>query len=275
MPPETNKLHAYLRRIDYGGPLSPTRQTLHNLHRAHLLAVPFENVEVQFRRVPSLDLDRIYEKIVVAKHGGWCFEMNALFAWALREIGFTVDIVGASVEREKHPSRARTNHMVLIVRLDQPFLADVGFGNGPLIPLPLRPGSYNDTRFEFHLTRDGEWWRFHNHRYDGTTYDFLETPLQVEDFREENQWLATSADSYFVQNLVCARLTDDGIVKLTNALLEHTTTSAIKEEAAVSADALQRILRERFGLEVVRISELWDRVSAEHRAMLRKRIRGF
>ena len=275
MPAETNKLHAYLRRINYGGPLSPTRQTLHNLHRAHLLAIPFENIEVQFKRVPSLDIERIYEKIVVAKHGGWCFEMNSLFAWALREIGFTVDIAGASVEREKHPSRARINHMVLIVRLDQPFLADVGFGNGSLTPLPLRPGSYNDTRFEFHLTRDGEWWRFHNHRYDGTTYDFLETPLQLEDFQQENDWLATSPESYFVQNLVCARLTDDGIVKLTNALLEHTTTTAIKEEAAVNADALQRILRERFELEVVRIGELWDRVSAEHRAMLRKRIRGF
>ncbi len=275
MPAETNKLHAYLRRINYGGPLSATRQTLHNLHRAHLLAIPFENLEVQFRRRPSLDINRIYEKIVVAKHGGWCFEMNTLFAWALREIGFTVEYVGASVERVKHPSSAPLNHMALIVRLDQPFLADVGFGNGPLTPMPLHSGSYNDTRFEFHLTRDGEWWRFHNHRYDGLTYDFLETPVQLEDFRSQNEWLATSPDSVFVQNLVCMRLTDDGIIKLTNGLLEHFTTSAIKEEAAVSADALQRILRERFDLEVVRIGELWERVSSQHRTMLRKRIRGF
>lgn len=270
-----NRLHAYLRRIEYGGPLSPSRQTLHNLHRAHLLAIPFENLEVQFKRVPSLDVERIFEKIVVAKHGGWCFEMNALFAWALREIGFEVDYVAAAVGREKRGSNAHINHMALVVRLEQPFLADVGFGNGPLTPVPLKVGSYSDTRFEFHLTRDGDWWRFHNHRFDGTTYDFLDSPVTLESFAETNQWMATSPESYFVQNLTCARLTEDGMMRLTNGLLERFTTSAIKEEAAVSAAALQQILDECFDLHVERIAELWARVSAQHKVMLRKRIRGF
>jgi N-hydroxyarylamine O-acetyltransferase len=270
-----NRLHAYLRRINYGGPLSPSRQTLHALHRAHLLAVPFENLEVQFGRIPSLDVERIYDKIVVARHGGWCFEMNGLFGWALREIGFNVDYVGASVERAKRAA-APINHLALIVRLEQqPYLADVGFGNGPLTPLPLRTGTHNDTRFDFHLTRDGDWWRFHNHRYDGMTYDFMEIPVELQDFRAQNDWLATSAESHFVQNLICMRLTDDGVVRLTNGLLEAFTTSAIKEEAAVTPEALSRMLLERFDLKVERIAELWQRVSAQHKIMLRKRIRGF
>ncbi len=130
------KLHHYLRRIGYGGPLSVSSQTLHDLHRAHLLAIPFENIDVQRGRTPSLALDDIFEKLVVNRRGGWCFEMNGLFAWALRELGFRVDLLGAAVGRDKRGDAKLMNHLTLLVHLDEPYLADVGFGNGTLTPFP-------------------------------------------------------------------------------------------------------------------------------------------
>ncbi len=264
-----------MRRIDYGGPLSVSRQTLYALHRAHLLAIPFENLSVQGGAVPSLDLESLFEKIVTERRGGWCYEMNALFAWVLRELGFTVTYLAGAVARDKHGTTAEMNHLTLLVSLDGPFLADVGFGNGFLTPLPLREGTHNDGRFDFRLTREGDWWRFHNHRHDGSTYDFELTPRSLDDFTEKARELSSGPQSLFATNLICARLTDDGAALLTNALFKQIGASEIREETAPTASALQTILRETFALNVEVSPELWERVSSQHRAMLRRRIRGF
>ena len=269
------RLHAYLQRIAYGGPLSPNRNTLHNLHRAHLLAIPFENIDVQRGVTPSLDVNAVFDKLVTNRRGGWCFEMNGLLAWALREIGFTVDLVAASVERKRRGDDAALNHLALIVHLDEPILADVGFGCGMLVPIPLREGTHNDTRFDFRLTRDGDWWRFHNHRYDPMTYDFTETPVTLESFAEQNAALAVSPESSFVTNLTCMRLSDDGIRKLTNGQFQRFGAAGIEEQIAPNAAALERLLREEFDLQFDGVDTLWPRIAEQHRRMLQKKIRGF
>ena len=269
------KLHRYLRRIKYGGPLSPTRQTLHNLHRAHLLAIPFENIDVQLGSVPSLDPERIFEKLVVRERGGWCFEMNLLFAWAIKQIGVRADLIGATVNRSKAIEGAPINHVALLVHLEQPYLADVGFGNGFLNPTPLREGTFNDGRFDFKLTSHGKYWRFYNHRENGASYDFTGESTDLATIAAANESLATAADSPFVQTLVCARLTDDGMTTLTNASLRRFTSQQMNEETATSQAALERILRDYFDVRIEESDALWARVDDQHKKWLRKRIRGF
>ncbi|HTV91579.1 MAG TPA: arylamine N-acetyltransferase [Verrucomicrobiae bacterium] len=269
------KLHRYLRRIKYGGPLSATRQTLHNLHRAHLLAIPFENIDVQLGEVPSLEPDRIFEKLVVRERGGWCFEQNLLFAWILKEIGLRVDLIGATVNRSRYVEGAPINHLALLVHLDEPYLADVGFGNGFLTPTPLREGSFNDGRFDFKLTCHGNFWRFYNHRENGATYDFTGQPVNPADLEAANRSLATTSESPFVQTLVCAKLTEDGMATLTNAALRLYSPAHMNEESASSQTSFERILRDHFSLTVDRSAALWTRVADQHKRWLRKRIRGF
>lgn len=267
------KLHRYLRRIGYGGPLSPTRRTLHNLHRHHLLSIPFENVDVQLGIVPSLDHDAIFEKVVKHERGGWCFEMNLLFAWVLRQTGMTVDIIGAHVG--KRVANAPINHIALLVHLDEPYLADVGFGNGFLTPAPLREGTFNDGRFDFRLTCHGNYWRFYNHKENGSTYDFSGEPVDERVITTANRRLATTSESPFVQTLVCARLTERGMTTLTNAALRVFDREQMTEESASSHAAFTRILREYFGLTIERSEALWTRVSDQHKRWLKKKIRGF
>jgi len=269
------KLHRYLRRIRYGGPLSPTRQTLHNLHRAHLLAIPFENVDIQLGSVPSLEHDALIDKLVVRERGGWCFEMNLLFAWVLRQIGLRVDLIGATVNRSKHVEGAPINHLALLVHFDEPYLADVGFGNGILTPAPLREGTFNDGRFDFKLTCHGNYWRFYNHRENGATYDFTAEPVALETIEAANRSLATTTESPFVQTLVCSQLTENGMVTLTNAALRVFSSDHIKEETAASHDAFCVMLKTYFGLEIEQSEALWTRVADQHKRWLRKRIRGF
>ena len=93
------ELKAYLERIDYTGPVQVDEETLIRIHRQHLLEISYENLDVQLGRRVGLDLQRIYGKIVENGRGGWCYEMNGLLQWALREIGFKVKRVNGGVAR--------------------------------------------------------------------------------------------------------------------------------------------------------------------------------
>lgn len=262
----------YLRRIEYGGPLSPTRQTLHNLHRAHLLAIPFENIDVQIRERRPFTMEAAYEKIVKERRGGWCYEMNGLFALILRELGFTFDLVAGAVGRDKHGDSALFNHLAILVHLEKTYLADVGFA-GTLTPLPLRAGEHNDGRMTFALTQHGEWWRFHSP--DGVTFDFTATPRQFKDFEHKARLLASTAESFFVQNLVVMQLTEDGDRTLVNAKFKAQSATEILEETAPTAGEFARILDEEFDLRVDPIKPLWQRVAAQHKTATRRKLRGF
>ena len=244
------KLHRYLRRIKYGGPLSPTKQTLHNLHRAHLLAIPFENIDVQLGEVPSLEPDAIFEKLIVRERGGWCFEHNLLFAWAVKQIGLRVELIGATVNRMGHVEGAPINHLALLVHLDEPYLADVGFGNGFLVPTPLREGPFNDGRFDFKLTCHGNYWRFYNHRENGATYDFTGDAVDMDDDRS----VRTAASPPRANPRSCRHSSarnspNTGWPHLTNAALrifspEHMNEESASSHAVVRADS-SRALRAR------------------------------
>lgn len=272
----TPKLAAYLRRIGYSGPLDPSLKTLRALHRAHLLAISYENLDVQLGVPLSLDPAAMFEKIVERKRGGWCYEMNGLFAWALRELRFDISLLGAAVGREQRGDAAAMNHLAILVHLDKPYLADVGFGNGFIAPLPLAEGSHSDGRFDFRLQQiDGDWWRFTNRPGSGDTFDFQLTPYELNAFEEKNRWLQSADDSYFVQNLVCHRFTDEGVVTLRGAVLTTLTSTETREEIAQTRDQLAAILRQHFELRPESIDDIWERVAARHKQWLQSRSASF
>ena len=132
-------LNNNLKRINFTQPLNPERATLAKLMQAHLLAVPFENLDVQLGVPVSTKVNDIYDKIVVRKSGGWCFEVNALFKWALIEIGFNVlSLAGHVGSVETEPPR-KSGHLFLRVDCDEPLFVDVRYGSSQFAPMPLSP----------------------------------------------------------------------------------------------------------------------------------------
>ena len=120
-------LKNYLNRINYAGKIQADLKTLNALMSHQLQSVPFENTEVQAGRIPSLVLADIYTKIVTDKRGGYCYEVNGLFAMALSAIGFEWYFIGA--RPMFYPSRRPKTHMVIVVILDgESYLCDTGFG---------------------------------------------------------------------------------------------------------------------------------------------------
>ena len=112
-------IEAYLQRINYEGGLEPNLETLTNLHRAHLLAIPYENFDIHLGRRLELGEQYFYNKLVLQKRGGWCYEMNGLFAWVLHEIGFEVQLLAGAVRSSTQKIVNEVgNHLVLLVQLD-------------------------------------------------------------------------------------------------------------------------------------------------------------
>ena len=81
----TLDLDAYLKRIGHAGPVRADLETLNALHEAHVNAVPFENLDVHAGRPVMFSLEAAFDEIVTRRRGGWCYEMNAVFGWALGE----------------------------------------------------------------------------------------------------------------------------------------------------------------------------------------------
>jgi len=119
---------AYLARIAYAGPTPPTIDTLRSIHRAHLQTVPFENLDIALGRTIVVDEDATVRKIVEQHRGGFCYEMNGAFAALLRALGFRVTLLSARVARPQGGEGPEFDHLTLRVDLEEPWLADVGFG---------------------------------------------------------------------------------------------------------------------------------------------------
>ena len=124
---------AYLERLGVSSP-SVDRDGLVRLHEAHLHTIPFENLSVAWREPIPLDEVAAVRKLVERGRGGFCYELNGAFAWLLRELGFTVDYLEARVADDAGFGQP-FDHLVLRVMLDEPRLADVGFGAGFCSPL--------------------------------------------------------------------------------------------------------------------------------------------
>ena len=114
----------YLERISYSGNTDPTLATLRALHVAHLIAVPFENLNIHLHQPILLEINWLFDKIVTRGHGGFCYELNGLFAWLLRELGFKVTMLNARVHNGDGVYGIEFDHMVLRVELDEAWLAD-------------------------------------------------------------------------------------------------------------------------------------------------------
>ena len=131
-------LDSYFERINYRGSTEASEGTLRDIHTAHTLNVPFENLDVFYRRPILLDGVSLHRKIVKERRGGYCFEMNGIFSLVLQEMGFKVTNLLARVAVDGIHYTTKTHQAILVETGGNTWLADVGFGNdGIIAPLIL------------------------------------------------------------------------------------------------------------------------------------------
>src|SRR5437867_30164 len=122
-------LDAYLKRIGIAKRRKPDLEFLTELQTRHMLSIPFENLDIVPLRKPfGINPECFFNKLVISNRGGFCYENNTVFGMALEELGFDVTYLSAGVMNEKNEFGPEFDHMALLVRLDQEYLADAGFG---------------------------------------------------------------------------------------------------------------------------------------------------
>src|ERR1700733_9761907 len=142
---------AWLARIGYTGPLTPTLETLNQLIFAHSHSIPYETLDIMLGRLPKLDVPTLQQKMIASRRGGYCFEQNMLFRAGLRSLGYRITSLQGRVVRGLEIDAPRPAiHMLLKAELPEgTYLADVGFGNlAPTCALLLVPQIEQETPHE-------------------------------------------------------------------------------------------------------------------------------
>ena len=209
---------AYLGRIGYRGGREPNVANLAALVRAHRLAVPYETLDLWRRRRTTLRMEEIYDKIVTRRRGGYCFELNGLFAWLLRELGYNVrEYAGRWLLGEPPSSVPMRRHRVVCVAIagvpNQ--IADVGIG----LPFMLSP---LDLVFDVPQVRDRRRYRIVRDPTLGAVvelaakdnwtrlFSFDTVAQSPVDFEYAHWWCQTHPDSSFLSGLWVFRSLSDG-----------------------------------------------------------------
>ena len=258
-------VRAYFDRIGYGGVPRIDLDTLNSLMVRHVTSISFENLDVQLGRIPSLSIDAIFEKIVRGGRGGWCYEMNGLFGWALSQIGFDVTRITGGVNREALGDPQLGNHLALLVKLDQPYLVDVGFGSVLTKPLPLAAHTHHCTPYEVALAVAGAgYWRYSEKAFsEPSTFDFKPEPADENLLADKCRWQATHENSNFVRNIVVQRRRAESHLALRGKVLTETHATGVSRRVLTHDEWLQ-ILGTEFGLNAPGVEMLWPRVGARH-----------
>ncbi len=249
-------IKAYLDRINYHGSFTPTAETLRDLQVAHLLAVPFENLSIHARQPIVLDDDALFEKIVVHRRGGFCYEANGLFAALLRALGFNVNLLSARVTRAEGGFGPDFDHMALMITLDERWLVDVGFGDSFLEPLSLdKKGEHRQGDRIYRIDPDGTYlnliWRDDRAESEWKTqYRFGLQPYKYSDYEEMCRFHQTSPLSHFTQGRLCSIATPDGRVTLRELRFITTTHGERQERLLTDEEEFAEMLREHFGIRL-------------------------
>jgi N-hydroxyarylamine O-acetyltransferase len=244
-----DRIHA---NVEPDSSFQPTLEVLSYLHERHLCAAPFENLDIHFGVPIVVDQTKILEKIVTRNRGGFCYELNGAFAWLLTELGYDVTLLSAAVARADGGFGIAFDHMALRVDIEgAPWLADVGFGDSFVHPIPLIEKASDD----YHLDRDGEHWTL---KHESTPkYRFTLTPRRLSDFEEACHYQQTSPESTFTQRVVTTRLTPEGRVTLTRErlILHGPHDGGGRVETKIDHDAeWRRALAEHFDIVLENVS---------------------
>jgi N-hydroxyarylamine O-acetyltransferase len=156
-------LDAYLRRINYAGSIAPTLDTLQAIHRLHVNAIPFENLDPLMERPVRLQLSDIEQKLLLERRGGYCLEHNLLLKANLESMDYAVTAVGAGVlwGREAGYEPQQHSHIGLLVEVNGvTWLTDVGFGGPtPSAPIRLREGEHDTPHGKYRLSGGFPKWK--------------------------------------------------------------------------------------------------------------------
>jgi N-hydroxyarylamine O-acetyltransferase len=245
----------YLARIGYSAPINPDAQTLRGLHRAHMFSVPFENLDIGLRRPIRLTEEALWEKIILQKRGGFCYELNGMFAWLLKQLGFDVTYLNARVYNRQGQLGIDFDHLALLVEIPKQsgrWLVDVGFGDSFTEPLNFEE---RDVQIQglraYRLEQAPDGFVTWQKNYDGTWERHYFFDLHPHKFPEAYEsaclYHQTSPNSSFTRGSIISWATPEGRVSLEDGRLILTKNGERSERPIENKGEYQKLLSLYFG----------------------------
>lgn len=249
---DSDQSQRYLDRIGYQADVRADADSLERLHLAHLQAVPFENLSIHWRESMALTEAHLYQKIVLDRRGGFCYEANSLFAALLRSLGFTTRLLSARVAGADGTYSSEFDHLAVLVELDEPWLVDVGFGDSFRRPLRLVPSLIQSEQHRaYRLEQEGDEYVLNQSilgRGWEPQYRFSLEPRVITDFQDRFEFHRDSPTSHFRKAPLATVATPAGRKTLSGLNLIHTTLEGERIEQEIAEAAYQHMLESEFGI---------------------------
>ncbi len=242
-------MDAYLQRIG-----ASRTSSLAQLHERHLLSVPFENLDTHMDTRIVLEIPWLYDKIVVRRRGGFCYELNGLFAELLRHLGHEVELLAARVFGEEQRLGPPFDHLALLV--DGAWLVDVGFGSFSLHPLSWT--SRDDQKDPFGVFRLADHGDDVDVFHDGSpAYRLERKPRELAEFVPTCWWQQTAPESHFRKGPMATLALPDGRITVTDKKVIVTeggrkTSTDVEDPAATFMDHFGLYFRQSSASGVLR-----------------------
>jgi N-hydroxyarylamine O-acetyltransferase len=252
----------YLDRLGLPRSAAALPEALRTLHLAHLEQIPFENLSVPLGEPVDLDLEVLAAKVLGRGRGGFCYELNGLFAHLLTALGYRVTLLAARVWTGQLWGPPLDHLTLRVICADGThWLADVGFGEHSRFPLRAdERGGQHDPNGRFRLvTPEGGDRDIDVLRDDVPQYRIEPHPRMLADFTAMSWYQTHSPDSHFTRSTICSRQTADGRVSISGSKLIQTEHGVRTETPLPDAATLAHAYARHFGVrwaadEVERIS---------------------
>ena len=247
-------LETYLHRIRFKGARDLSEDTLFRLHHAQFFAIPFENFDILLGRGINLEPEAVFNKLVLQKRGGYCFELNGLFLEALKALGFKARPLLARVHLTGTPS-GRGHQLELVTIKGRDWVADVGFGmNSPFRPIPLELG--RPVKMEgrtVRLTEGGRFGILFQALEQGDWKDLYSFDLGwvfPPDIAYGNHYTSTHPDTFFTYSRVAGLPFDGGGITLLDRTLKITIKGREELHRLPDSPAYLDALKTHFGIDL-------------------------
>ncbi|WP_101926665.1 MULTISPECIES: arylamine N-acetyltransferase family protein [Luteimonas] len=241
----------YLARLQCARPRRADPDALLRLQQAHLQQVPFENLSIHWGEPMSLARDHLFDKLVVQRRGGFCYECNGLLAELLQTLGFPTTLLSARVARGDGDYSPEFDHLVLRVELATTWLVDVGFGHSFRAPLQLVPDLVQrDPGGAYRLCRDGDDWRLESQAAGdwAPTFRFGHEPRRLDAFQAMFEFHRDAPASHFRKAPLATIATADGRTTLSGRRLIRSTLAGHRTESEVAEPDYPAVLARELGI---------------------------
>lgn len=247
-------VNAYLKRLGLDRE-SPTLDFLKKLHSAHVHRIPFENLDIHYNRKIILDYQKIFDKVIVNKRGGFCYELNGLLYHLLYHLGYDCYCTSASFQKDDGTFSPEYDHMIVIVFFEEgDFLVDVGFGEAFIYPKKIETGVVQvDFTTYWRFDQDPDENHLLKYSFDAsnytTKYRFDLKERHIIQFLEMCDYHQTSPESMFTNKKLITIKTKDGRITLTDKKIKITALGAVSEYPILNEDEFLSKLEQYFSIK--------------------------